>query len=32
LRVYVNDTHHLDFLMQKLKNIKGVDSVTRSDG
>jgi GTP pyrophosphokinase len=32
LRVFVNDTHHLDFLMQKLKNIKGVDSVTRSDG
>jgi GTP pyrophosphokinase len=32
LRVYVNDLNHLDFLMQKLKNIKGVDSVTRSDG
>ncbi len=32
LRVFVNDTNHLDFLMQKLKNIKGVDSVTRSDG
>ncbi len=32
LRVFVNDTHHLDFMMQKLKNIKGVDSVTRSDG
>ncbi|MEI6276723.1 MAG: RelA/SpoT family protein [Prolixibacteraceae bacterium] len=32
LRVYVNDLSHLDFLMQKLKNIKGVDSVTRSDG
>lgn len=32
LRVYVNDTNHLDFLMQKLKNIKGVDSVTRSEG
>ncbi len=32
LRVFVNDTHHLGFLMQKLKNIKGVDSVTRSDG
>ncbi len=32
LRIFVNDTHHLDFLMQKLKNIKGVDSVTRSDG
>ncbi|HWR99096.1 MAG TPA: RelA/SpoT family protein [Prolixibacteraceae bacterium] len=31
LRVFVNDIHHLDFLMQKLKNIKGVDSVTRSD-
>ena len=32
LRVYVNDLPHLDFLIQKLKNIKGVDSVTRSDG
>lgn len=31
LRVFVNDTYHLDFLMQKLKNIKGVDSVVRSD-
>ncbi|MCE1199287.1 MAG: RelA/SpoT family protein [Marinilabiliales bacterium] len=32
LRVFVNDTQHLDFLMQKLKNVKGVDVVTRSDG
>ena len=31
LRVFVNDLEHLDFLIQKLKNIKGVHSVTRSD-
>jgi GTP pyrophosphokinase len=31
LRVYVNDLEHLDFLMQKLKNIKGVHSVSRAD-
>ena len=31
LRIYVNDLEHLDFLIQKLKNIKGVQSVTRSD-
>ena len=31
LRVYVNDLEHLDFLMQKLKNIKGVHSVSRTD-
>jgi len=31
LRVFVNDLDHLDFLMQKLKNIKGVHSVTRAD-
>jgi GTP pyrophosphokinase len=31
LRVFVNDLEHLDFLMQKLKNIKGVHSVSRSD-
>ncbi len=31
LRVFVNDLEHLDFLMQKLKNIKGVHSVTRAD-
>ena len=31
LRVLVNDLEHLDFLIQKLKNIKGVLSVTRSD-
>ncbi|MEI6140176.1 MAG: RelA/SpoT family protein [Mariniphaga sp.] len=31
LRVFVNDLEHLDFLMQKLKNIKGVLSVSRSD-
>ncbi len=31
LRVFVNDLEHLDFLMQKLKNIKGVHSVSRTD-
>jgi len=31
LRVFVNDLDHLDFLMQKLKNIKGVHSVSRAD-
>jgi GTP pyrophosphokinase len=31
LRVFLNDLEHLDFLMQKLKNIKGVHSVSRSD-
>ena len=31
LRVFVNDLEHLDFLMQKLKNIKGVHFVTRAD-
>jgi len=31
MRVFVNDLEHLDFLIQKLKNIKGVLSVTRSD-
>jgi GTP pyrophosphokinase len=31
LRVFVNDLEHLDFLMQKLKNIKGVLTVSRSD-
>lgn len=31
LRIYVNDLEHLDFLMQKLKNIKGVLFVSRSD-
>ncbi len=31
LRVFVNDLEHLDFLMLKLKNIKGVLSVSRSD-
>ena len=32
LRVFVYDLEHLDFLIQKLKNVKGVLSVTRSDG
>ena len=31
LRVFVNDLEHLDFLIQKLKNIKGVHSVSRAD-
>jgi len=31
IRVFVNDLEHLDFLISKLKNIKGVHSVTRSD-
>ena len=31
LKVFVNDLEHLDFLMQKLKNIKGVHSVSRAD-
>ena len=31
VRVYVNDLEHLDFLISKLKNIKGVHSVSRSD-
>ena len=31
MRVFVNDLEHLDFLIQKLKNIKGVLTVTRSD-
>jgi len=31
LRVYVNDLAHLDFLMQKLRNVRGVLSVGRAD-
>lgn len=31
LRVYVNGLDHLDFLMNKLKSINGVISVTRAD-
>jgi GTP diphosphokinase / guanosine-3',5'-bis(diphosphate) 3'-diphosphatase len=31
LRVFVNDLEHLEFLMQKLKNIKWVHSVSRAD-
>jgi GTP pyrophosphokinase len=31
VRVYVNDLEHLDFLISKLKNIKGIHSVSRSD-
>ncbi len=31
LRVFVNGLEHLDFLMNKLKSIKGVLSVTRAD-
>ncbi|NLU38350.1 MAG: bifunctional (p)ppGpp synthetase/guanosine-3',5'-bis(diphosphate) 3'-pyrophosphohydrolase [Bacteroidales bacterium] len=31
LRVYVNNVEHLDFLMHKLKNIKGIQHVSRGD-
>ena len=31
LRIFVNDLDHLHFLMKKLKSIKGVHSVSRSD-
>jgi GTP diphosphokinase / guanosine-3',5'-bis(diphosphate) 3'-diphosphatase len=31
LRIFVNDLEHLDFLIQRLKNIKGVQTVSRSD-
>lgn len=31
LRVYVNNIEHLEFLMHKLKNIKGIHSVSRGD-
>jgi GTP pyrophosphokinase len=31
IMVYVNDTHHLDNLIQQLKQVKGVTSVTRFD-
>jgi GTP pyrophosphokinase len=31
LRVYVNNLEHLEFLLHKLKNIKGVLHVTRAD-
>jgi GTP pyrophosphokinase len=31
LRVFVNGLDHLDFLMNKLKNINGIISVTRAD-
>jgi GTP pyrophosphokinase len=31
LRVYVNDIDHLDFLMNKLHSIKGIEYVTRGD-
>lgn len=31
LRVYVNDLEHLDFLIQKLRNVHGVLSVGRAD-
>ena len=31
LRVFVNDLEHLDFLIAKLKNIKGVHMVSRAD-
>lgn len=31
LRVYVNNIEHLEFLMNKLQSIKGIQSVTRGD-
>ncbi|GET28712.1 bifunctional (p)ppGpp synthetase/guanosine-3',5'-bis(diphosphate) 3'-pyrophosphohydrolase [Prolixibacter sp. SD074] len=31
LRVYVNDLEHLDFLIKKLRNVRGVLSVGRAD-
>lgn len=31
LRVFVNNLEHLEFLINKLKNIKGIQNVTRSD-
>ncbi|MBN2262718.1 MAG: bifunctional (p)ppGpp synthetase/guanosine-3',5'-bis(diphosphate) 3'-pyrophosphohydrolase [Prolixibacteraceae bacterium] len=31
LRVFVNNIEHLDFLMHKLKNIKGIQHVSRGD-
>jgi GTP pyrophosphokinase len=31
VRIFVNDLEHLDFLISKLKNIKGIHSVSRSD-
>lgn len=31
LRVFVNNIEHLDFLMHKLKNIKGIETVSRGD-
>ena len=31
IMVYVNDTHHLDNLIRKLKMIKGISTVTRFD-
>jgi GTP pyrophosphokinase len=31
LRIFVNNIEHLDFLINKLKNIKGIDHVSRGD-
>ncbi|MGQ8335148.1 RelA/SpoT family protein [Sunxiuqinia sp. A32] len=31
LRIFVNNLEHLDFLMKKLQNIKGVSNVSRAD-
>ena len=31
LRVFVNNLEHLEFLLHKLKNIKGVTQVSRAD-
>ncbi|QZT38220.1 RelA/SpoT family protein [Halosquirtibacter xylanolyticus] len=32
IKVYVYDLGHLEFLMQKLKNARGINTVSRSDG
>jgi GTP pyrophosphokinase len=32
IKVYVHDVSHLDFLIKKLKNAKGINSVSRADG
>ena len=31
LRIYVNNIEHLDFLINKLKSIKGIDNVSRGE-
>ncbi|WP_317040604.1 ACT domain-containing protein [Pedobacter psychrophilus] len=31
IMIYVNDTNHLDNLIEKLKEVKGISDVTRFD-